>query len=282
MKIFYLCFLLISLTFSAEVIYKNKVIQGEPINILIRSQNKLSSSYLIYKNQKINFRNIYFSPDKNIYRVILGTDPTNLEGQITIPIYVNNKKLRNIAIHIQKKDFPTDFIELPSAKKEILTVSNLQTESSILGKAFKTLSPQALWNDKFIMPAEGRISSPYGQQRRYNTKALAWWHRGVDIANMIGTKIQAPNDGIVILVDNFKIHGNTIMLDHGHGIISIFNHLENLKVKRGQLVKKGDIIATMGNTGSSTGPHLHWGLSVNDVRVDPLFWVENKFAPNYF
>ena len=101
--------------------------------------------------------------------------------------------------------------------------------------------------------------------------------------DLIGAVKQLLIDNkIIILTDSLAVHGKTIMIDHGHNVVSVFNHLDSILVKEGAFVRKGTQVATMGNTGNSTGPHLHWGLSVNNVRVNPLPWVEKKLAPNYF
>ena len=76
--------------------------------------------------------------------------------------------------------------------------------------------------------------------------------------------------------DTLKIHGNTIIIDHGFGVLSVYCHLHKLLVKENQMVKQGQKIAEMGNTGLVSGPHLHWGLSLQNVRVDPLFWVDKE------
>jgi murein DD-endopeptidase MepM/ murein hydrolase activator NlpD len=226
--------------------------------------------------------NIYYSPTKHVYRSLVGTDPKTMPGIKEISIIHKNKRIKNFSFQVTETPFETSYINLPTEKKEVLTNENLKKEGNLIGEKFQTTTKPALWRDNFIMPAKGRISSPYGAQRKYNKDNIAWWHRGVDIANNIGTPIYAPNDGKVILSDSFTIHGKTIMLDHGHGVVSVFNHLDTIDVKDGDFVNKGAKIATMGNTGNSTGSHLHWGLSINNIRVNPLQWVKNRFAPNYY
>lgn len=149
----------------------------------------------------------------------------------------------------------------------------LQQESSIIGQKFRIKTPVAYFEGPFIKPARGRISSEFGKERLYNS-GITRRHAGTDIANTVGTPIQAPNHGRVILSTFFDVHGNTLMIDHGFGIVSIYNHLDERFATEGQLVRKGDIIGRMGNTGLTSGPHLHWGLSLQNVRVDPLPWTK--------
>ena len=96
-------------------------------------------------------------------------------------------------------------------------------------------------------------------------------HMGMDIAATKGTPVKAPNDGIVVLSgqNNFFYSGNVVIIDHGYKLFTIYAHLNNTKVKVGDYIKKGDILGTVGSTGRSTGPHLHWGASLGGVRFDP-------------
>lgn len=274
--------LLIPWLFSIELFYTKVIKQGEINTILVRTKKKSEPLEVVYGNKTIPLYNIYYSPDKFVYRAIIGTDPLTNPGEKTIKIIKNNETLKTATFLVTQDAFQKEYIEIPKEKQPALTNENLVNEGNIIGSKFKTVSKPALWKEKFIMPAEGRISSPYGSQRKYNKDNIAWWHKGVDIANKIGTPVLAPNDGEIILIDSLAVHGKTIMIDHGHNLISVFNHLDTILVKTGDFVKKGSLVGKMGNTGNSTGPHLHWGLSINNVRVNPLHWVEKKLAPNYF
>jgi murein DD-endopeptidase MepM/ murein hydrolase activator NlpD len=96
----------------------------------------------------------------------------------------------------------------------------------------------------------------------------------VDITAEEGEPVKAPNDGVVILVDDQFYSGNSVVLDHGQGIYTMFFHLSTIKVKYGQAVRKGDVIALVGSTGRSTGAHLHWGVRVQGAKVDPLALIK--------
>lgn len=121
----------------------------------------------------------------------------------------------------------------------------------------------------FIWPIEGRISGRFGRQRIYNGSPGAP-HSGTDIAAPQGTPIKAPAAGLVVFAEpDLYLTGGTILIDHGHGIGSNFLHLSRLDVQPGQRVEQGDIIGRVGATGRATGPHLHWGLTWFDTRLDP-------------
>ena len=128
----------------------------------------------------------------------------------------------------------------------------------------------------FIWPVKGRISGRFGNQRIYNGTPKSP-HPGMDIAVPTGTPVKAPADGVITFADpGLYLTGGTVVLDHGHGISSNFLHLSRIDAKVGDSVKQGDVIAAVGATGRVTGPHLHWGMSWFDVRIDPLLVLERK------
>ena len=134
----------------------------------------------------------------------------------------------------------------------------------------------ALFVDKgFSLPVKGRLSGVFGSQRVLNGQPRSP-HRGVDIAAPMETPVVCPADGVVQLTaPDMVLMGNTLMVDHGLGVRSIFIHLNRIVVKEGQRVSKGDVIARVGKSGRATGPHLHWGVYVGTVAVDPQKVVEN-------
>ncbi len=129
----------------------------------------------------------------------------------------------------------------------------------------------------FIMPVKGRISGIFGSQRVLNNEPRSP-HSGVDIAAPRGTPARSPADGIARLVaeDTFLM-GNVLMIDHGLGVSSIFIHLDSVTVSEGDLVRQGEVVARVGQTGRTTGPHLHWGVSVGSTPIDPLRLVGKTF-----
>ena len=125
-----------------------------------------------------------------------------------------------------------------------------------------------LENDAFIIPAIGTKTGVFGSQRFFNNKPRRP-HSGVDYANAIGTDIKAFASGRVVLVGDFYFNGKTILIDHGQGLMSIYIHLNDIKVKTGERVQQGLVIGKMGASGRATGPHLHFGVYLNGVAVNP-------------
>tara|TARA_B100001248_G_scaffold133271_1_gene100041 strand:+ start:184 stop:972 length:789 start_codon:yes stop_codon:yes gene_type:complete len=146
----------------------------------------------------------------------------------------------------------------------------IKDENGRIGKARAINSDLTFFTAKFIMPVEGIISGVYGSQRILNGKPK-WPHYGIDIAAKKGTKIKSSGSGVVTMAeDDLYYTGGTIIMDHGHGISTIYSHLENIMVNVGDEVKQGDIIGTVGSTGRSTGPHLDFRVNWFQTRLDPM------------
>jgi murein DD-endopeptidase MepM/ murein hydrolase activator NlpD len=146
----------------------------------------------------------------------------------------------------------------------------IKKENNAIGEARAINSDLNFFKDKFIMPVEGIISGVYGSQRILNGKPK-WPHYGIDIAAKQGTMIKSSGAGIVTMAeDDLYYTGGTIIMDHGHGISTIYSHLENILVSVGDKINQGDIIGTVGSTGRSTGPHLDFRINWFQTRLDPM------------
>ena len=146
----------------------------------------------------------------------------------------------------------------------------IKDENYRIGEARAINSNLIFFKNKFIMPVNGIVTGVYGSQRILNGKPR-WPHYGIDIAAKQGTKIKASGSGIVTMAENDLYYtGGTIIMDHGHGISTIYSHLEKVMVKVGDKINQGDIIGTVGSTGRSTGPHLDFRINWFQTRLDPM------------
>ena len=214
-----------------------------------------------------------FSMGGNRFRVMIPTTPLEQPGDRDLTIS-DGTDPRALKIPVADRKFSVQRINF-SPGKSGLEATELELKQVAAFKAI--VSPEKLWDGKFIAPNQGRTSSPYGVRRYYNgVLATDYYHRGLDYAGGYGSAVVAPAAGRVVLVGyekkGFRVHGNVVGLDHGQGVVSIFMHLSKIAVEEGETLDPGDRLGSIGSTGSSTGPHLHWGLYVNNVSVDPVQW----------
>jgi len=159
-------------------------------------------------------------------------------------------------------------------------LTRLMTEATIQERSFQELigyledQKSLLASTPSIWPVRGWTTSSFG----YRTSPFTGrreMHKGVDVATRTGTPIIAPADGIVIFAGREGGFGNMVVLDHGYGLVTRYAHNSTIDVKRSQKVNRGDVIAKVGNTGRSTGPHLHYEVLVNGVAVNPTRYILN-------
>lgn len=234
---------------------------------------------------------------------VIPLDATNIDKDITFkgkPVWQLRDHANNhwavIGIPLSQKAGKVDFkidgkdhsftIKDKAYKEQYLTVKRkhsnppadqikrIQKESRLSQKAFTTFSDAGKNSTfkGFLKPAQGPTSSPFGLKRFFNEQARRP-HSGLDIAAPRGANIAAPADGKIILTGNFFFNGNSIFIDHGQGLITMYCHMDKLESQQGDVVKAGDIIGKVGSTGRATGPHLHWTVSLNNSRVEPLLFL---------
>jgi len=157
--------------------------------------------------------------------------------------------------------------------KEIAGLSLSPGEADLSAAFRKTVSETRYWAEPFELPVPNCLTSPFGVRRFQNGKPTGDFHGGLDQGSPAGTPVRAVADGVVRLVKCWNLHGNTVGIDHGQGVLTMYLHLSKFATTEGAAVKRGDVIGYVGSTGRSTGPHLHWSLYVNSEPVDPGQWI---------
>jgi murein DD-endopeptidase MepM/ murein hydrolase activator NlpD len=201
---------------------------------------------------------------------VVGLSLTTKPATYKITYRVSDKTISE-SFRVYPKDYETQHITIKDKRKVEPNAEDLKR----INKESKIIrSSLAKWTDidnvplDFAVPVQGRMSSPFGLRRFFNGQPRNP-HSGLDIAAAEGTPIQSPAPGIVITTGNYFFNGNTVFLDHGQGLISMFCHLNKIYVKPGQSIAKGEQIGEVGMTGRVTGPHLHWSISLNNARIEP-------------
>jgi len=161
--------------------------------------------------------------------------------------------------------------------EELLSEAVEDEEISLIVRSTTRFNPVKSWTNSLSLPAAATMNGVFGTIRSYNGSPFNRFHHGVDFAGAPGTPVLAAADGTVIIADALNIRGNTIVIDHGWGIYTLYAHQNTMLVNPGDTVTSGQSIGTIGSTGRITGPHLHWEVWVNGVSVDPLQWVQEIF-----
>ena len=257
-------------------IFPDKILQGDACYIKISGIPNTSDASVTFDNNKIA---LDYDNSSKSYIGFIGISQNTEPGERNVQILCDNKKNINKRINIQKKDFQIQHLTLPKAKID-LSDKNLKRhnkEKKIVTELFTNSKRIKLYNSKFIRPIDTKISTPFGVKRFMNNKPKNS-HSGIDLKAKMNEEIKSINKGVIVFTGNHFFSGNSVYIDHGLGIISMYFHLSEIKVKKGDEVNIGDVIGLVGSTGRSTGPHLHWGVRVNNVRVDPLSLINlNKY-----
>lgn len=181
--------------------------------------------------------------------------------------------LHQTQVKVLDAQFPRQNIRATSSMKAL---QPLPGEMEAMRDLRNTVSPERFWADTLINPVRNCMTSPFGVARYHNGKPTGGYHRGVDLRSPEGRPVRAPAAGIVKIARMFRLHGGTVGLDHGQGVTSSYIHLSKTAVKKGEKVKQGEIVGYVGSTGFSTAPHLHWGLYVHGLPVNPKQWNPAK------
>jgi len=214
--------------------------------------------------------------DKN-WKAIIGIPLSANTGTHELKVNSNGIE-KNYKFEVATKDYETQYLTI---KNKRMVNPNKQDMSRIVKEKELISKAKSHWSNnehvplRFIKPAEGPYSSPFGLRRFFN-KQPRKPHSGLDIAAAKGTPIIAPADGVVINTGNYFFNGNTVFIDHGQGLITMYCHMDSINIKEGTQVKTGDIIGNVGSTGRVTGAHLHWSVILNNTTVDPILFLKQE------
>jgi murein DD-endopeptidase MepM/ murein hydrolase activator NlpD len=209
------------------------------------------------------------------WEAVIGLPLDLAPGPQAVTVSDGPGKQREFPFTVHAKEYAEQHITLKNRRMvepNAEDLARIARDQAIIRHAFAAWTDEPVSSLSFRMPARGRISSVFGLRRFFNGEPRQP-HSGIDIAAPLGAPVVAPFAGTVIETGDYFFNGNTIFIDHGQGLISMFNHLSRILVTRGMHVKQGEKIGEVGKTGRVTGPHLHWTVSLNDSRVDPMLFL---------
>jgi murein DD-endopeptidase MepM/ murein hydrolase activator NlpD len=223
-------------------------------------------------------RKVLVTRNEGDYLAVIGLPLGTKPGRHFLTVTDKQGKTLNLGFQVADKAYEEQHITITDKRKvnpEKQDMERITRETKQINSALSHWSAQEDVVVTFRKPVEGPTSSPFGLRRFFNEQARNP-HSGLDIAAPEGAAIHAPAPGTVLTTGEFFFNGNTVLLDHGQGLITMYCHMSRIDVTPGQTVDTGETLGAVGMTGRVTGPHLHWGVSLNDARIDPLLLLPEE------
>jgi len=265
----------IALTFEP-----NRVDQGRTLVVRLQSNRKLYDLTGKLWEQEFPF----FKTDDGFVSIVgvrASCPPGDYPVEVTgFDAYDKPLSLKG-TVSVTDGGYIQERITIAAADKKALFDPALEEKKMLEYRKVQTIitrvRQEQLWAGTFVVPAPGKVTSPFGTHRTFSTGGSER-HMGIDIANKEGTPVRAANRGVVMLAEELLVRGKAVIIDHGRGVFTIYNHLSGITVKPGDAVEKGHVIGYIGSTGLATGPHLHWEMRVFRWVIDPMQWTTTSFT----
>lgn len=254
---------------------------SEPKITLSSSEVQRGSFMLVridnYEGEKIEYKD-FLGYDRSFFEYdggwlsLIPVKTAAKAGSYALTIVLDGKRYDN-DITVTERNFDEQYLTVSAATLEETLESDF-ARAEFAEKAEplkKTFTPQKLWNGEFILPleAEYKVSTSFGTFRTFSNGSTEW-HNAVDMATKGGTPVFATNSGSIVFAEYLQLTGNTVIIDHGMGVLSWHYHMRSIDVAEGEFIEKGVKIGEVGTTGLSTGNHLHFGMTVGGIFTDPM------------
>jgi len=217
-------------------------------------------------------------PDGTGFTAVVGLPLATRPGRHSLQVRYADGSTSQLDFEVRDKTYTSQHLTLKNKRMvnpEKRDMERIGREQRQIKKALATWNPRAPDSLRLKLPVDGPVSSPFGLRRFFNEQPRKP-HSGLDLAAPEGTPILAPADGRIVDSGEYFFNGNTVFIDHGQGLVTMYCHMSRIDVQPGQSVRRGEVIGAVGKTGRVTGPHLHWGVSLNDARVDPTLFLEQQ------
>lgn len=222
-----------------------------------------------------NDQRVMVVKDERGWTAVVGIPLDSKPGDYVLKVDDAHASEHQITFAVKDKAYETQRITIKDQRKvepNAQDLKRIRRESHIMQTAFAGWRDEPDVNLHFDLPAQGPLSSPFGLRRIFNGLPRNP-HSGLDIAAPAGAPIHAPAAGRVAAVGHYFFNGNTVLIDHGQGLVTMYCHMSKILVKKGQKLARGEVIGYVGHTGRATGPHVHWSVSLNNARVDPSLFL---------
>ena len=247
--------------------------QGSVLQVKVPNEPRVRSVQVLWEGKKVPAFRV-----EDSWTTILGVDLDKKPGEHLAEAVLTKDdgsvEKFEIAVEVMAKEFPTEQLKVAPRFTDLskTDLNRVNRESKEVGAIYRRITADIVPDAPFTVPIPGAIGTNFGERRIFNGQARSP-HSGADLRASTGTPVHAANRGRVVLAKALFFTGNTVILDHGLGIYSLYAHLSRIDVKPGALVSSNEVVGLAGATGRVTGPHLHWGMRVQGARVDPFSLV---------
>lgn len=243
--------------------------QGQAVRLSIPDEPGIESAQLVWQDKTIPYTRV-----GREWMTVVGLDLDMKPGNYTGDVRVTKNGIvehRSVTLNVKAVKFPVEKLQVAEKYVELSPENTERAlrETKELEEIHKTISGQALWKDPFIVPIPGGVGVSFGKRRVFNGESRNP-HAGADLKATTGTPIRSTNRGRIVLAKDLFFTGNTVIVDHGLGIYTLYAHLSRIDVAKDAIVERAQVVGLAGATGRVTGPHLHWGARVQNTRVDPF------------
>lgn len=248
-----------------------RIVNGSAVVFWVRQPGTLSALTGTWMGHKVFFS---FDPQRKAWFGLAGVGVEAKAGEY--PLALEGENGKGAPVHLSEEvavghtNYPSIALTVPEkfTAPDPEIVARAQKEMEFKNQIFSVIAPDRRWTGNFTEPVAGTASDGFGKQRRFNG-VLKSTHQGLDFHAHTGTPVSAAGRGKVVLARELFYEGGCVMIDHGQGLMTIYMHLSEFKVKEGEQVERGKVIALSGASGRATGPHLHLGVRWQGVYVDP-------------
>lgn len=277
MRFFFLFSLFTCSVFALNIKIANETVSnGKTALLEFKKEKNISYEEIVLEDKKYK---IFKNPlNDEMFYALVPISYYEKPSDKKIEIYYkqgSEQKSKSLLFRVEDANYEKETLSVDNSKV-VLNKKDKQRASKEYAEAmeiYKSVTDKSYLESDFIVPLKSKITSDFGKARVYNG-SLKSYHGGTDFRANDGTPLMACNSGKIVLAKDRFYSGGSVVIDHGHGVYSCYFHMSELNVKKGTMVKKGDIIGLSGSSGRVTGPHLHFGIRVAAQQVDPLQFIE--------
>ncbi len=247
--------------------------QGKAVQLTFPNEAGVRSIEMKWQGKTVPFVLL-----KDSWITVVGVDldikPGDHPGDVLVTRADGRMETRSTTIRVESTNFPTTELQVEERFVQLNPADQTRSgrEAQEISKIFGVVTPEILWDKPFSAPIPGGRGANFGHRRVFNGEPRAP-HNGADLRAQTGTPIRSTNRGRVVMAKNLFFTGNTVIVDHGLGIYSLYAHLSRIDARLNAIIENGQQVGLAGATGRVTGPHLHWGIRVQGARVDPFSLV---------